>query len=172
MNHRLPFAILFGAIAGFATPSLADFSGQIILGPLTAGSAVSGNTTGHADDNDGFDSGGHFFDIWDGGDDVWQLNWGGGDLVVSLFNTGAADNDLFLYVPGSLDSTEHSSVFPGPMPDVITILGAAAGTYYINVDTESGSEGAYNLTVGQIPGPGASALMGAVLLLNARRRRR
>lgn len=89
-------ALSVGAAMALAQSANADFSGRPILGPLTAGSIVSGSTLGQSDSNDGFDSGGHIFNIWDGGDDVWQLNWAGGTLTVTLDSLGGSDNDLFL----------------------------------------------------------------------------
>lgn len=159
------------ALAGAcATPAFADFAGQPILGPITAGSNVLGDLTGKADDNDGWFSGEHIFDIWDGGDDVWQLNWAGGDLTLTL-TYSVGDPDLFLYVPGSLDESSFDSI-SGPSPDSITVLNAAAGTYFVLIDTFAGGEGAYQLSVSPVPAPGALALLAGAGLIGARRRRR
>ncbi|MBL9121608.1 MAG: hypothetical protein JNL80_17000, partial [Phycisphaerae bacterium] len=136
---------------------------------LSNGSDVFGTTFGKADDNDGFDSGIHIFDIWDGGDDVYQLAWGGGDLTINLTSIGAfTDNDLFLYSPGSLDSTGDYSI-RGSL-DSVTLLGAAAGTYYINIDSTAFSEGEYQLSV--VPAPGAAVVLGVALVRGRRRSRR
>lgn len=163
------WALSVGAAIVLSQSAKADFNGQTILGPLTAGSMVSGNTLGHSDDNDGFDSGGHFFDIWDGGDDVWLLNWAGGTLTVTLDSLGGSDNDLFLYSPGAYDSTGDYSIVGAH--DSVTILDAAAGTYYINVDSTMFSEGGYELSVSNIPAPGSLALLGIGGLYAGRRRR-
>ncbi|CAG0994786.1 hypothetical protein PHYC_02496 [Phycisphaerales bacterium] len=166
LNH---VAVLATAALG-ASAALADFSGQPILGPLGPGSFVTGNTTGHGDENDGFDSGIHIFDIWDGGDDVWQLDWPGGDMTVTLDSLLFSDNDLFVYSPGAYDSTGDYSI--AGSHDVVSILGAAPGTYYINVDSTFFSEGAYELSVAAVPAPGAAGLMmvGGVLAMRRRRR--
>lgn len=164
-KHR--FVCVLSACAGLAAVASADFVGQTILGPLSNGSNVSGDTTGKADDNDGFESGTHIFDIWDGGDDVYALNWTGGDLLVTLDSTGGSDNDLFIYSPGSLDSTGDYSIVGSH--DEITLLGAPAGTYYINVDSTAFSEGPYQLAVS--PAPASSIAIGAGLLAVTRRRR-
>lgn len=146
----------------------ADFSGQTILGPLTDGSAVSGDTTGKGDENDGFTSGFVFAGIWDGGDDVWQINWGGGSLKVDLLSLGGSDNDLFLYTPSSYDDSANYSIV-GAF-DTVTEVGAPAGIYYVVVDTTFFSEGRYNLTVS--PSPSALGLAGlSALVLGGRRRR-
>lgn len=159
MHKNWNLVVCTGLLFAATTSALADFAGQPILGPIANLSSVNGNTNGASDDNDGFDSGGHFFFIWEGGDDVWLLNWLGGDMTVTLTNTGGgADNDLFVYSPGSLDSTGDYSTFPGNMPDVVTIPGAAAGQYYINIDTPAFFEGPYNLTI--TPEPGSLALLG------------
>lgn len=157
------------AMAILASSASADFSGQPIVGVLSNGSLVSGSTLGKADDNDGFESGIHIFDIWDGGDDVYQLIWGGGDLTLTLTSIGAlTDNDLFLYSPGSLDSTGDYSI-RGSL-DSVTLLGAAAGTYYINIDSTAFSEGDYQLSV--VPAPGAGILLGCAAVGLRRRARR
>jgi hypothetical protein len=162
-------ALSCGAALGLGAVARADFSGQPILGPLSAGSVVSGSTLGQTDDNDGFDSGIHIFDIWDGGDNVYLLNWLGGDLTVTLDSLGGSDNDLFVYSPGSLDSTGDYSIVGAH--DVVTILGAAAGDYYINVDSTFFSEGSYQLSVAVVPAPASAALLGAGLVCLTRRRR-
>lgn len=155
-----------------ATPALAGFGGQTILGTLVEGSMVTGNTTGSSDNNDGFTSGDHIFDIWDGGDDVWTIDWAGGDLRVNLTydNSGSTDVDLFVYRPGSLnDSGDYSIINTGL--ETVDIAGAAAGTYYVVIDSAAGGEGAYELSV-TVPAPASVGAGGAGLLALARRRRR
>jgi hypothetical protein len=152
-----------------ASPAFADFSGQPILGPLAPGGFAAGTTAGKADDNDGWDSGLHIFDIWDGGDDVYRLDWPGGDLTVTLDSLQGADNDLFLYRPGHLDSSDDFSI-AGPH-DIVSILAAPAGAYFINIDSTAFSEGAYHIGVSDVPAPGSCVLLGAGLLGAARRRR-
>ncbi|MBK7403868.1 MAG: PEP-CTERM sorting domain-containing protein [Phycisphaerales bacterium] len=152
------------AVAGVAR---ADFTGQTILGPLSNGSLVSGDTTGHSDDNDGFSSGTHIFDIWDGGDDVWQIDWLGGNLTVNLTSLNGSDNDLFLYTPDSYDDSGNYSIV-GAF-DTVTEFGAAPGTYFVVVDSTFFTEGAYNLEV--IPAPATGAVFGLGLLGLTRRRR-
>lgn len=170
LNDRKVFALTTVAALAFATSALADFSGQPILGPLFAGSSVTGNLTTSTDDNDGWFSGGPVFGIWEGGDDVYELIWGGGDLTLTLSYT-SGDPDLFLYTPGNLDESSYDS-YLSVGPDVITVLGAAAGTYYVLVDTAVGSEGAYQLDVSPVPAPGALALLGGACIIGGKRRRR
>ncbi len=169
-NAGIPAAVVVG-LAGMCActgTARADFAGQTILGPLTNGSLVLGDTTGKSDDNDGFTSGTHIFDIWDGGDDVWQLDWAGGDLTVNLTSFGGSDNDLFLYTPASYDDSGNYSI-AGSF-DTVTEPGAVAGTYYIVVDSTFFSEGAYELQV--TPAPSVLTLAGLGALGNAGRRRR
>ena len=168
MNKNSTLAICAALLLAATTTTRADFAGQPILGPLSDGSFVVGDTTGKTDDNDGFESGIHIFDIWDGGDDVWLLNWAGGDMTVTLNSLGGSDNDLFVYSPGAYDSTGDYSI-AGSF-DEVTLLGAAAGQYYINIDTTFFSEGPYNLAI--TPEPGSLALLGiGAMALIARKRR-
>lgn len=149
-------------------PVLADFGGQPILGPLTNFSFVSGTTAGKPDNNDGFTSGDHIFNIWDGGDVVYQLNWTGGDMFITLDSLGGSDNDLFLYTPDSYNDSGIYSI--AGAHDEVSLMGAAAGIYYIVVDSTAFSEGEYNLAV--IPAPPVGvAMLGGVGLCAARRRR-
>lgn len=169
MHKNWNLAICAALLLAASTAARADFAGQPILGPLSNGSVVNGDTTGKADDNDGFESGIHIFDIWDGGDDVWLLNWLGGDMTVSLTSLGGSDNDLFIYSPGSYDSSGDYSIV-GAF-DQVTLLGAAAGQYYINVDSTFFSEGPYQLAI--TPEPGSLALLGIgglALIVRSRRR--
>lgn len=162
--------VLAVSLLATASPALADFTGQTILGPLTAGSSVNGTTLGAPDINDGFDSGTHIFNIWDGGDRVYGLDWLGGDIHLSLTSLGGSDNDLFLYTPGSLDSTGLSSTV-GSF-DALELLDAAPGFYYIVVDSTFFSEGDFQLDVAAVPAPGAMGLLSLALLSRGRRRRR
>lgn len=166
--HRNFVIVVAGSLLTMASPALADFVGQTILGPLTAGSSVFGTTIGAPDLNDGWDSGTHVFDIWDGGDRVYGLNWNGGDINLTLTSLGGSDEDLFLYVPGSLDSASFES-FRGSL-DTISVTGAAPGFYYIVVDSTAFSEGDFHLEVASVPAPSAAALIGLVVLGGRRRR--
>ncbi len=166
--NRKATALALGVFGAACVPAYGAFIGQPILGPLSAGSVVFGTTLGHADDNDGFTSGDHIFDIWDGGDDVYKLVWLGGDMTVTLDSLGGSDNDLFVFSPGSLDDTGDYSIVGDH--DVVTIPGAPAGDYYINVDSTAFSEGSYRLEV-SVPAPATGFVAGAALIGALRRRR-
>ena len=147
----------------------AGFGGQTILGPITLSSDVSGDLTGKSDDNDGWFSGDHVFDIWDGGDDVWQLNWPGGDMRLLLtYDTAQGDPDLFLYTPGSLDESSYDS-FTNTGLEQIDVAAAPAGTYYVLVDTTAGQESPYRLQVIPAPGVGMVAAGAGAMFLRRRR---
>jgi hypothetical protein len=158
-----------GSLLVTCVPALAGFSGQTILGPLSAGSSVNGTLVGASDLNDGFFSGDHIFDIWDGGDRVYGLNWLGGDILITLTPGATGDPDLFLYKPGMLDESDLYSPTNGI--DTVSLLNADPGFYYIVIDTTAGAEGAFNLSVGAVPAPGAAAMWGVALLFGRRRRR-
>lgn len=157
------------AAAGIAGTAAADFSGQTILGPLANGSDVVGDNSNSTDDNDGFTSGMHIFDIWDGGDDVWLLNWNGGPMTVTMTydNSFLTDVDLFVYRGNVDDSGDYSIINTGI--EVVTINNAAAGAYYIVADSTAGTEGEYRLVI--TPAPGALAVLGIGSLAATRRRR-
>ncbi len=168
-------AALGAAVVGLgfaAAPAMADFSGQTILGPITLGDTVNGDTTGATDDNDGFTSGMHIFDIWDGPDDVWQLNWPGGDMLVTMTYDPlvAGDLDLFLFEPGSYDDSGNYSII-NTGTETITALAAPAGVYYLNIDSAAPDAGAYTLSVSAVPEPSAAlAALGAIAFAGLRRR--
>lgn len=166
-------ASFMGAVVAAAllsgSAALADFTGQTILGPIGLGDTVNGNTTGATDDNDGFTSGDHFFFIWNGPDDVWQIDWAGGDLTLEMtYDNTQIDLDLFLYTPASYnDSGNYSTVNTG----VETVLepAAAAGIYYVVIDSENFSNaGPYTLSV--TPEPTSLGLLGLGALMLVRRR--
>lgn len=160
----------FVLLASLAPVALADFGGQTILGPLSNGSIVNDTLVGATDDNDGWFSGGPVFGIWDGGDDVWALNWDGGHMTIDLsYDIFDGDPDLFLYTPGSYDESSRDD-YGGDGFDTVSLIGAPAGLYYILIDTTAGNEGAYTLSV--IPAPGSVALFGALGCTMLTRRRR
>jgi hypothetical protein len=165
------FVPTFGllAIAASADKARADFAGQTILGPLTAGSSISGTLIGASDINDGFTSGTHIFNIWDGGDRVYGLNWLGGDIDITLTPIGGGDPDLFLYTPDNLDDSGIYSITGGI--DQVTLADAAPGFYYIIVDTTFFNEGGFQIDVAAVPAPGAMAMLGTAILAGRRRRR-
>lgn len=152
---------------GVVGHAVADFTGQTILGPLGNSSVVNGNTTGQSDDNDGFTSGTHIFDIWDGGDDVWQLDWLGGDLTVNLTSLSGSDNDLFLYTPADYNDSAIYSIV-GSF-DTLSLPAAPAGTYFLVVDSTEFTEGPYTLEV--VPTPSVLAVAGLGAIIAGRRRR-
>jgi len=166
---KLSLQLLVTAIAVLAMGStaMADFSGQTILGPLGVGSSVTGDTTNSTDDNDGEFSGQPTFD-WTGPDDVWQLDWTGGDIQLDLlFSHAEGDLDLFLYVPGQLafssqeseSSTDNEAIFKSA---------AAAGTYYVLVDGYDLSAASYTLNVTPEPASLVFLAMGGLIMLRRR----
>ena len=166
----VPALLALAAVLAVSTPASADFAGQVILGPLGPGSVVNGDTTGATDDNDGFCSGDHIFNIWLGPDDVWAVEWPGGDLALEMtYDNTFADLDLFLYTPEDLDNSGNYSIMNTGVENILEPA-AAAGTYYVVVDSpDFSTAGAYTLSV--TPEPSMLALLGLGLMLFARRMR-
>jgi hypothetical protein len=154
-------------LCALVSPAAASFTGQTILGPLGPGSVVTGDTLAATDNNDGFGSGGHIYHIWNGPDDVWALNWPGGDLELNMtYDNTHADLDLFLYTPENYSDCWNYSIVNDGLEN-IPLPAAAPGLYYVVVDSpDLDTAGAYTLSVN--PEPASVALLG--LLLVARRR--
>jgi len=84
------------------------------------------------------------------------------------YNNASSDLDLFLYTPGSYDDSGNYSIINSGVENILE-PGAAAGTYYVVVDSTSEFDaGAYTLSV--TPEPTAIGLLGLGLALFARRR--
>ena len=149
-SHNLAFVVL-GSLAVATGAARADFIGQTIHGPLSAGSSITDSLIGESDDNDGFTSGDHPFNIWDGGDIVYGLDWAGGGMSVTLTPLDFSDPDLFIYRPSDLNDSGDYSITNGI--DNVTINNAPAGFYYIVVDTTFFNEGDFRLDVAAVPAP-------------------
>lgn len=63
MNRTCNHLLCIGLVAVGGATARADFTGQPLLGPLSNLSIVTNTTAGKTDDNDGFDSGIHIFNI-------------------------------------------------------------------------------------------------------------
>lgn len=84
------------------------------------------------------------------------------------YNSSVCDPDLFLYTPSNLNDSSIYGI-TGSSPDVVSLLNAAPGTYYIVVDSTAGAEGAYELTV--LPSPASAGVFLVAGLFAGRRRR-
>ncbi len=159
------------AVLGLATAANAGGSlSALSLGTLSAGGAVSGSTIGATDDlagADGFVLGG----TWTGGDDVWSLDWAGGDMTASLaFTTATGDIDLYVWGDDGATVLLGASEGTGDLEEV-ELLGLAAGKYFIMIDGWLGDENDYDLSISGIPSPASAALLGLGGLVATRRRR-
>ncbi|MCB9847897.1 MAG: hypothetical protein H6814_05735 [Phycisphaeraceae bacterium] len=139
------------------------------IGTLNGGESVFGDTANSTDDVNG-PSGLGGGGSWNGGDDVYSLQWGGGDITIDLFFSDAAgDLDLILY--DSSDATNDIGLSSSVTDDEqIAIAGLAAGKYWIVVDGWQGNSNSYKLAVS--PTPGAAAVFGLAGIAAAGRRRR
>ncbi|MCA9304857.1 MAG: PPC domain-containing protein [Phycisphaerales bacterium] len=159
-------AVLGLASAANAGVTLDDLS----IATITGGSSTSGDTSGSADNmngGSGIGSGGS----WSGGDDVYTLNWAGGDLVADLLFTHA-DGDIDLYVWGDNAATVLlGSSTSTSDNEQVSVAGLAAGTYYISVDGWFGDSNSYKLQLNGVPTPASAALLGLGGLVATRRRR-
>jgi MYXO-CTERM domain-containing protein len=165
-------AVLGLASAANAGTTLDDLS----IGSLTGASSTDGNTANSSDDMDG-GSGIFSGGSWSGGDDVYSLNWAGGDLELNLLFTmggpdsvGDGDIDLYLWA----DNTATVLIDSGISTDsneLVEVAALAAGKYYVSIDGWFGAGNAYKLTVNGVPTPASAALLGLGGLVATRRRR-
>lgn len=168
-NALFVVTLTLAAILAISSPALADFTGQTIFGPIGPGSSVFGDTTNSTDDNDGWYSGTHIFELWMEPDDVWQLDWPGGDMELEMtYDNTFIDLDLFLYTADSPDESILDSYVNTGIEN-ISYAAAPAGTYYVLIDGYIGA-GPYQLTV--TPEPGSLLLLSLGTLLIARRSRK
>lgn len=159
-------------VLGLATAANAGVTlDDLSIGTLMGGDSVMGNTAGSSDDMSGdlILSGGS----WSGGDDVYTLVWGGGDMTIDLLFTNAAgDLDLFLFDNNTATGGELAQGISVDDNEQVVVLGAAAGTYWVSVDGWFGANNSYTLNVSQdIPAPSAMAILGLGGLVAGRRRR-
>ena len=148
-----------------APPTLADLS----IGTLVSDDTAFGNTVNSS--NDLISTSGNAFlgggTSETGGDDVYEINWGGGRFFGSLnFDGSVNDLDLFLY-----DANDDlvDSAFTTSDPEIIDIANLPAGTYYARADGFFGDAGNYALSI--TPAPGTAALLGLAGFAGIRRRR-
>ncbi len=142
---------------------------SLSIGTLFGGESVNGDTSTSTDDIDGINglpAGGN----WDGGDDVYSLQWGGGDLTLDLFFSNA-DGDIDLILFDSADgSTTVATATSTSDDEQIVAAGLAAGKYWVAIDGWQGASNTYKLAVS--PTPGAAAVFGLAGIAAAGRRRR
>ncbi|WP_428387629.1 hypothetical protein [Mucisphaera sp.] len=122
-------------------PTLAELAEPLFL-PIN--STLSGDTSiGSTDDVDGRFGPGPST-TYNGPDDVWPLNWPGGDLQLSLdFDDTIGDLDLFLF--DSTDTLVRRSANVGG-PESLIEPELTAGLYYVVVDGWQGDSAPYELT--------------------------
>ncbi len=128
------------------------------IGTLEAGDTVFGDNSGAwtalygknglRRDGEHEYYGGRWYMGWeDAGDDVYTLNWPGGDLQVDLVSPpDSADLDLFLW--GSQTAC-LAYAYSQAADERIRIADLEAGTYYLHIDGWQGAAHAYDLTVSQ-----------------------
>lgn len=159
-------AVLGLASAANAGVTLDDLS----IATLTGGANVSGSTTGASNDMNGDTIGGTATG-WNGGDDVYTVNWLGGDFQADLlFSNSLGDIDLFMFDNNS-PSGELAQSITVDDNEQITIASLAAGTYYLSIDGWANATNSYQLVLNGVPTPASAALLGLGGLVATRRRR-
>jgi hypothetical protein len=111
---------------------------------------------------------------WDnaGNEVAYRFDHAGGDISATL--TGLSSDLDFVLIDASgvtAGVVAVSEGFGGATSESLELLGAAAGTYYVVVDTFGTAFAGSNFTLTVIPAPGAFALLGLGGLAVARRRR-
>ncbi len=164
-------AITILAALGAASTANAGLTlDDLSIGTLMGGDSVMGDTALSTDDMnaDTIGTGGS----WSGGDDVYTLVWGGGDLTLDLlFTDDLGDLDLFLF-DNNNPAGELAQGISVDDNETVEVLGLAAGTYWVSVDGWLGASNSYTLNVSQdIPAPAGLAVIGLGGLVAGRRRR-
>ena len=144
------------------------------LGTVGGGDSVTGDNTNSTDDMTGAALGGGST-TWNGGDDVYSFQWGGGDVTLDLFftmanGTNGGDLDLYLVADGNGGGTSVASSLSISDNEQIVAAGLAAGKYWIVIDGWHNGGNSYKLAIS--PTPGAAAVFGLAGIAAAGRRRR
>lgn len=129
---------------------------ELSLGMLTPGVAVIGDTSNSSDNiagNDGTYLTGD--DGWNGGDDVYTIVWGGGELTLEAnFTHADGDLDLFLYEELGRDPLALST----NSADLESLtIDLEPGTYYAVLDGWQGDSNSYSIAL--VPEPGSASLL-------------
>ncbi|MCA9304665.1 MAG: pre-peptidase C-terminal domain-containing protein [Phycisphaerales bacterium] len=150
--------------------TLDDLSITTLWSGLVFGSVV-GETTDASDDMNGVEgigSGGS----WSGGDDVYTIEFFGGDLEISvLFDHELGDLDLYVWGDNTATTLIGSSTSTSDN-EYIHVVGLAAGTYYISIDGWFGATNSYTMNgVGIAPSAPSFAVLAFAGTLAYRRQR-
>jgi len=141
---------------------------ELSLGTLAAGVDVFGDTATSSDNiagNDGTYLTGD--DNWNGADDVYTINWGGGELTIEAsFDHDLGDLDLFLYEELGRDPLDGST----SSDDLESITrDLAPGTYYAVLDGWDGDSNSYSIVLIPEPGSATVLLLASGMLIRRRR---
>lgn len=165
-------AIAVGLMLLLATAAGAQTLDDLSLGTIYAGTVLNGEDTSDGTDdlngtNEGIGGGGS--SGWWGPDDVWTLDWAGGNLIVDLFFTHAdGDLDLILRDDPLAEAPELDYSLTVNDNEQVDLGDTMAGTYYVIIDGWGGESNTYDLAISPEPTSLMLLGLGAVALLRRR----
>ena len=167
---RSAFAV--GMMLLLATAAGAQTLDDMSLGTIYAGTTLFGEDTSDGTDDlngTGEGIGGGGSSGWWGPDDVWTLDWAGGDLIIDIYFTHEdGDLDLILRDDPTAEAAELIYSLTVDDDEQVDMGATASGTYYVIIDGWGGASNTYDLAIS--PEPTSLLLLGLGGLALLRRR--